>query len=625
MVHHLTWTLPEMEAVLLGSEWPERIILGSVKPEEYQLYLDAILRSRAAILGGFLDRKLQQKEVREGDKVIDLEGNDRQLTIAFDPRLYAKVYETKEDTPVPWTAHPDWTVPAGQRLVTLVRARDWPDFVVHFDRDLEAAKQMVATYRDGKTYFFYLAPRNLVELDPESLETFRKRLEEEHVILMICPETVSLLDADAIGRIQESHVMRHDIGTGEHRSEIVPQPISREHSASEITLVAVPPCSTIGMLKLKKLVEQGIYDERELAEGVNKHAVERRYHLTCDRIQALAYLLMVSEKEYPVLVLPSHLVTLDTLFALNPEVTHASRLLSVFVSEAQMSEQISALEQTLGNFTGDTESLKAYLAFLRDAKKKGRTVLSVQDKYAGQTGQSVHIVAAEPSATDVVAGAFNRQFTPDWINDFQGKTLEEVTKSQIWRAVKSAQRGQQNGVNFTEAPHEIITEALRYFVYFTPNDFTGPVYVNIVYSDGSQARPFPFFCLPERMETEMKTLREREILPIGAMSCRHPEMDTTVSHYWFRNFEVSVSGKTNAETDEFCYQRTKEKLSVIRSGNMPIRMALYQTGFQAPLVGFWRAVTEFLIEGNGQLPVLEIRPYYFDSRTKKYTQGTSWY
>ena len=116
MVHHLTYTKEEMETILLGSEFPEHILLGKVTPEEYFLYQDVVLRTRDVVLGGMLDRTLKLKEVvGEDGGVVDLEENDRRISIGFDSRFFAKVYKTEEETPIPWTANRNLVIQAGER------------------------------------------------------------------------------------------------------------------------------------------------------------------------------------------------------------------------------------------------------------------------------------------------------------------------------------------------------------------------------------------------------------------------------------------------------------------------------------------------------------------------------
>jgi hypothetical protein len=103
------------------------------------------------------------------------------------------------------------------------------------------------------------------------------------------------------------------------------------------------------------------------------------------------------------------------------------------------------------------------------------------------------------------------------------------------------------------------------------------------------------------------------------LSCRHQELDSIIDSYWIRNIEMRMAGSTSAEKDEFVYQTTKERLAQIIEKNHPIRMNFYQTGFQPVVVGFYRAVVEFLMETQEGPPYLEVIPQIHDSRSKNNT------
>ncbi|MBI4028937.1 MAG: hypothetical protein HY376_01070 [Candidatus Blackburnbacteria bacterium] len=593
MVHHLTYTKEEMESLLLGTEFPEHILLGKVTPQEYLLYQDVVLRTRDIVLGGMLDRTLKLKEIVGDDgRVTDLEETERYISISFDSRYFAKVYDTQEDTPVPWTIHRDWKVPAGKRLVVLVRGRDWADFKYYFDQDLKTLVEMRKTIT-SPSYLLLLVPRDILELPPEELDHYRKVLQEMQVILMICPESAALLDKDVMNRLRECETMRHDVGSGEDREEIKAVVPKLDFNSTEIRLVAVPRDLQIGRLALSQLTQQAVYDEDELRRGVNKHNVRNRYHLVCDRMQFLAHQALATGEYESIASDSSTLSAIADLWNQNPGRVRNIRLLPCF----WMPEH----------------ELQLKLQFLADAKRQGKVVIAVQNKHARQAQ------SGEPAVVPVeqLARAFAGQFVPDWINDYGNLPFDEVVVKHLWRAVSSARRGQANGVNFSEVPHMIVTKALHQMVYgHLPKDANGEIAVNTVYTDGSQARPFELFVLKLRSDSAMQQLRNLPAIRMGMISMRHPEMDSTVHQYWFRNIEVSQPGMTSAEVDELCYQITLRKLGDIYRLGKPMRFEFYQTGFQAPLVGFWRAVVEFLKVGQGRPPVLEIIPCFYTG-TKK--------
>ncbi len=618
MVHHLTYTKEEMESVLLGTEYPEHILLGKVTPEEYLLYQDVVLRTRDVVLGGMLDRTLKLKEVvGEDGKVVDLEGNDRHLEISFDPQFFAKIYESEEETPLLWLGDGSETLPAGERLVVMVRARDWADAKYRMKRDMEAFKEMHEAYSDEHTHCVLLISRNVSDGEDELLNKYHETLELLDARVMVCPESISLLDKEVMRRLRESETMRHDIGSGEFRKYNDPGNKKLDFNSSEISLVAVPTNLSIGRLSLKDLSVQTVYDEVELLRGVNKHNVRARYHLVCDRIQFLAHLATLEGYEH--IVLPSGVLpTLSNVWEQTPGRTKRDRMLPTFWLPEHFDQYVLNIQSL-----SDGKTFEHVLRFLGDARARQQAVIAIQDKHAPQD----EVSGVNVTPTENLNEAFLEQFVPDWINDYEDMDFEEVVVKLLWRAAKSSVLGQANGVNPSEIPHMVMTEALRKMVYEKPGRIDNrEVEINIVYTDGSQARPFPLFCLKKRTKQEMRDIQKQTPVQIGMISNRHQSMDSKVKHYWFRNIEVSQPGMTSAEVDEVCYQITLRKLREILDKDLEKRVSFYQSGFQAPLIGFWRAVVEFLRAQQGRPAVLEITPYYYTDHKRKrpYERGWSW-
>lgn len=625
LVHHGIWTIEDMEMILLGCEWPERILLSSASPREYQFYFDAVLRARSVLQGEFLDRTLRQKElVDEKGNVYDLEGNDREMTIRFDPRFFAKVYDLHEDTPIPWTKHRDWVVPKGTRIVAMVRAYDWPEFRKHFRSNLRVMQDLIAAYQDGvPTEFFYFVPRDVLSLfKDENLENYEKALKEIGATLMVCPELLVRLDEDAINRLLEGEHIRHDVAFGDAaKREFTPGMNPSVYNSTEVTLIAVHPDTREGILELPKLVAQALHDERELKSGVNRKNVVQRYHRVMDRMHYLAQLAL-SHPEMPRLTLPAeYLSGFSYVLAQHADWVRDERLLATFVPMEGLDATIAALGSMI-----EGSPMRAILeqkrAFLENAQDQGLMVIEVQNKHRKPSGPTMIRDA------DQVERAFSGQFVPDWVIDYSGKTIYEVATQMVWNAVNASKKGQAHGLNLSDFPHMVVGETLHTFAYKAqPKDAEHPVSVNIVYTDGSTARPFPLFRLHKRSEEELRELRESTVmLNIGSQSCRHPEMDTQVDLYWFLNIEINHAGNTSAEKDEFCYQETLKKLSVLTRRNQRIRIAFYQTGFAPAAIGFYRAVTQFLMDTMDKPPFVEIVPMIWNNQEDKklYEPGSSW-
>ncbi len=211
MAHHGIWTVGEIESILLGSTFPNRLLLGDSVPELRHLFLTDLVHARAALLGGFLDRKLELKERGDESQAVELEGDQRIVDIEFDPRYYAKVYQSEEQLPVPWLQNAELTIPPGEQLVVMVRARNSADLELNFAEDCKTASEMVQMYQteaDRKTHYCSIVPRDIEELTKEQRDGMRKTAELSGTNLIICPETVRGLDEDATWRLERSRTLR---------------------------------------------------------------------------------------------------------------------------------------------------------------------------------------------------------------------------------------------------------------------------------------------------------------------------------------------------------------------------------------------------------------------------------
>jgi hypothetical protein len=213
VVHHGVWTCPEVELIVFGSHRPDSIFSGDTLPEQRHLYMQDILHARAAILGGFLDRKLAKRDRVEGDVAIDLEDDTRRLDIMFDPVFYAKVYQCDEDMPVPWLkdqSQGQEIVPAGHRLIALVRARDASDFNLHFQQDMKVASELVESLRQQSVpaRIFILTSCDFEQSSLDVRDRLLATARARGVGVMVCPETITSLDTDASRRLASSRILR---------------------------------------------------------------------------------------------------------------------------------------------------------------------------------------------------------------------------------------------------------------------------------------------------------------------------------------------------------------------------------------------------------------------------------
>jgi hypothetical protein len=206
MVHNKIWELAEMEAILLGATLPHRVLLGISPSELGVLYQHDLMYARNAVLGGYLDRKLKQRERQIAEGVIELEADENDVYIAFDPEHYAKVYTAQDDFELPNWQSRHKSIRASERFYVLVRARNSHDLMFSFQDDLVAATSLASKANGAKVFSLY--PRDFYDLSSQWQAHIGQSLEKVGVNVMVCPESVSGLDNDADARLRKSKAIR---------------------------------------------------------------------------------------------------------------------------------------------------------------------------------------------------------------------------------------------------------------------------------------------------------------------------------------------------------------------------------------------------------------------------------
>jgi hypothetical protein len=167
-----------------------------------------------------------------------------------------------------------------------------------------------------------------------------------------------------------------------------------------------------------------------------------------------------------------------------------------------------------------------------------------------------------------------------------------------------------SGVN-----NQVLSEGLRDFV--AAEDRGSPILARVVYRDGSEARRFPLRALL------MKDVANSDlpILRVALMSMRHPEMDASIDAAWLRNSRVSLARPT-AETDELVYETSRSQLrDLVVAYENRVCLHVYQTGLEPAVIGFYRAVTEHLIDAPQSIEVI---PYFHLSQESRFEAGKPW-
>jgi hypothetical protein len=206
MVQNKIWELSEMESILLGATLPHRVLLGITPPELGTLYQHDLMHARNAVLGGYLDRKMKQRERRIAEGVIELEADENDVHIAFDAEHQAKIYTAHEEFELPEWQGKYKRIQANEIMYVLVRARNSNDLMSNLQDDLAAATSLASKSNGRKVLMLF--PRDFHDLDSRWQTHIGQLLDKMGVALMVCPESVSGLDDDAETRLRKSRVIR---------------------------------------------------------------------------------------------------------------------------------------------------------------------------------------------------------------------------------------------------------------------------------------------------------------------------------------------------------------------------------------------------------------------------------
>lgn len=387
-------------------------------------------------------------------------------------------------------------------------------------------------------------------------------------------------------------------------------------SKTKTVLIAVSDeqCN-LGNVNLKMLMNIAMRIERRMEGKVQIEDEQRRYNIYCNRIEFYGHQLYARN-----MVESSDLgyEYLDLVFQLKnmiPDAVQTMRLTANFCRREALGEylaQFEALMKSTGNW--ERNDVQKKRAFYQKAKAAECNVIELMQTWVSPA----KMMAADQANTEDLKAKFLSLPVSDSITLDKGGGHFMALINQINKVVDQTKKGVPAAVNFSDIRHDVITEILHNFVY----QYGKPMEVPITYGDGSEASPFPLFCLKTKSEEALNELRKGPVLGVGMMSARHANdgLDFEVKTYWFRNQEIST-GRTQAEIDKVAYKKSKELFESLRSEG-PYRIAFYQTGFQPALVGFLRALAEELRYREAKPPSLEVMPYYFMG--EKYKAGKIW-
>ena len=168
-------------------------------------------------------------------------------------------------------------------------------------------------------------------------------------------------------------------------------------------------------------------------------------------------------------------------------------------------------------------------------------------------------------------------------------------------------------VDVSDMPNPVLTEGLHDLVARPSNAHDESLTTPIIYGDGSEGPQFPVNAVrfADLVNDSWPTLS------VAMLSMRHPEMDHLVCGAFLRNSEISRDA-AHGHVDMLAYQRATEAIDAL-SQHGPVHIRVHQTGFQPPLVGLYRAVTDALLRERE----VAVTPVFFGSHGRT-REGMPW-
>lgn len=298
---------------------------------------------------------------------------------------------------------------------------------------------------------------------------------------------------------------------------------------------------------------------------------------------------------------------------------------SVFEA-SQLSDHLAACDAELAAL-GDAlpavvlEAAERRAEFLRMAQELGSVGIVEVQLPLTNSGANRPAIERTPQAATFVTVPPAESFED--IHPGEWRSRREQMVQRLDREVAAAVDqfrldGRGGKVNASNQPHEVTTDVLGVWV----RAGGGPSRVRVVYSDGSEAAPFPLCCLGGRGKPE----GEPRVFKAALMSMRHLDIDRIVDFAWYRNREVSQT-RSLAESDEFCFHESLVQLrrlyALAAQIEQPIRLEIYHTGFEPASMGLYRAVTAVLTADNhfqagwatDLPPHMIVAPFYYRGGT----------
>ena len=379
----------------------------------------------------------------------------------------------------------------------------------------------------------------------------------------------------------------------------------------------------------------GLVCERRINKGINLDAEYKRYYLCCQRLEQE---ISLSKKLKQINnIREFHAILQDGFFPMqvlnyqylellkhteNPN--EIERLGATYFFPYQVRVHRLAFEAWANGLGQEkNEVVQQRLVFLKAIEDSGCGLVELQSCFHPTTIIDVNIEEAKQSYTKRLI----TQASPNKLSNFAFSERVIQYFSRDKRKLLLARRFYANIVDALainepvsldrQMPDDVIIETLHDLVFVPDKEVVLNRELRIVYEDGSEAKPFLLFCLPNSMHIASRTTAQA-LLRIGLISMRDTSLDNEVDLYWVRNNEFAGLHSW-AEIDQFCFNTTLSQLSNKTDLKDLFIQQFHQRSLPAT-IGFYRGFVQVLIKSQMNL---RVTPFYQQSKGH-YLAGTDW-
>lgn len=245
-------------------------------------------------------------------------------------------------------------------------------------------------------------------------------------------------------------------------------------------------------LVIHSFVEDALGIELRIQKGVNQENERSRLSLCCARLEAAIKLADLKEtkspsefksaltsKSLPAIELgQNYLGAMRLMYQKAGTKSIAMRLGATFFLPKEIEHHINAFASLVTELDlSQLPDLKLRIAFFQFAAKYQCGIVEIQNPFNYQERVTKPLITLEK--IDKPNPHFQIQ-EDEGAFDYEGRNANEILREQVENAIQNAKEGKQCAVNFSNQPHNVISDVLNDFAYSDSGKIKKPIYIQVI-------------------------------------------------------------------------------------------------------------------------------------------------